>query len=508
MATPDARKHTLDILDNLRLYCPAPSCLNDPFECHAPISFDAPVDIKNERAKRQLMAENPSLSETEAARLAPDKWREVERDGGNEFRRWLREDTGMICFSTCKDDILMWSHYAGSHNGICIELRLARESHVNFCANVHEVGYENQVPTVPFYAPTSLEKVKAFVLTKAKQWSYEQECRMVVPDAKGKSRLIDLPPGIISGIYLGCQISPENKAEVLDRLATRPPLKDIDIYQARCAPNAFGLVFDPIRISKARRRIVVSRRKRIDMDRTIEGTTDKWFQETVSKLNDNVHPGTAENDLLFGVVPVAYSYCKAVFLLARDNHKLPAMAVRRVLAELTLRIMWCLYEDNPKRETPGTRIMRWRRTTCDEELKYLKQVLPLVDSEEAVRMRQEIARVQSDIAKNPHRPVGPLYNSLDELPPQIKNDLYPLEYSRFNRAIHPNLKLFEDLVKQTGSERIFLRDPEKPSAGMLRVAAMTDAFHLLSIVHFNYRWDCEQMKAEYLTIKKNLANQS
>ena len=133
----------------------------------------------------------------------------------------------------------MWSHYAGNHNGICIELRLTRKSHIDFFANVHEVGYEDQVPTVPFYAPTSLEKVKAFVLTKARHWSYEQELRMVIADKKRVPQYVNLPHGIISAIYLGCQISQEDRTEILYCLESRPFCKDIDIYQARCDPKGF-----------------------------------------------------------------------------------------------------------------------------------------------------------------------------------------------------------------------------------------------------------------------------
>jgi hypothetical protein len=453
------------------------------------------------------MVENPGLSEREAAKLAPEKWRDLERDGGNGFRRWLREDTGVICFSTQKDDILMWSHYAGGHNGICIELQLTRKSHVDFFGNVHEVAYEDQPAIVHFYAPTDIEKVKAFVLTKARHWSYEQEWRLVIADKKKVPRYVNLPYGIISAIYLGCQISQEDRKEILDCLASKPAFKDTDIYQAQCDLKAFSLTFDPIRISKARRHIQVCRGERIDMDRLIEGTTDKWFVETVSRMNNGVKPDTPEDNLLFSAVPVAHNYCNAVFILADANHKLPAMAVLRVLAELTLRIMWCLYASNPQKEASCTRIMRWWKTTCEEEVKHLRKMVLSAGSKEAVRMKHAITYLQGEIAKNPHPSVGPFYNSLDELLPQIKEELYPLLYSPFNQAIHPNLKLFADLVREEGNQRVFLRDPEEPGTGTLKVAAMTDALYLLSIVYFNYRWDCEQMKNEYHAIKKEYEDQ-
>jgi len=243
------------------------------------------------------------------------------------------------------------------------------------------------------------------------------------------------------------------------------------------------------------------------MGNVIEATTDKWFQETVARINRDVKPDTPENNLLFSILPVASNYSKAVFLLADSDHKLPAMALLRVLAELTLRVMWCLYEDNSKKEASSTRIMRWWRTTYEEEIKHLKKMLPSADPQETGSMKHAITSLQSEIDKNAHPSVGPLYNSLDDLPRQIRDDLYPLLYSPFNRAIHPNLKLFADLVRQEGNERMFLRDPEKPSAGTLKICAMTDAYDLLAVVHFHYGWDCERMKAEYLKIKEDFANQ-
>jgi hypothetical protein len=485
MATEDARKHTLDILDKLHLYCPPAAFLNDPFECQAVISFDAPPEVKNERAKEQLVRENHGLTETEARRRAPERWRLQEADKGAEFRHRFREDTGMICFSMCRDDILMWSHYAGSHDGICIEFRLAHKSHIDFFSNVHQVHYEDQLPTVNFYAPPSPQKVNAFIFTKAKHWSYEQEWRRVVPDAKERSRFVDLPPGIISAIYLGCQISPENKAEILGRIASRRSLRNVRVYQAKRHSHAYALTFCSV----------------------IEATTDKWFQETVARINRDVKPDTPENKLLFSILPVASNYCKAIFLLADTDHKLPAMALLRVLAELTLRVMWCLYEDNSKKEAPSTRIMRWWRTTCEEEIKHLKRMLPAADPEEAASIDHAIISLQSEIAKNPNPSAGSLYKSLDELPRQIKDDLYPLLYSPFNRAIHPNLKLFDDLVRQEGNDWRFLPDLQRPDAGVLKICAMTDAYDLLAVVHFHYGWDCEGMKAEYLKIKEDFADQ-
>lgn len=237
----------------------------------------------------------------------------------------------------------------------------------------------------------------------------------------------------------------------------------------------------------------------------IEATTEKWFQEVVARMNREVKPDTPENNLLFSVLPVAHNYCKAIFLLVDADHKLPAMALLRVLAELTLRVMWCLYEDNPQKKTRAVRIMRWWKTVCQEEVWHLEKMLPSADPAESGRIRQTVARFQGEIDKNPHSAVGSFCKSLDDWPSAIKDKLYPQLYSAFNPAIHPNLWLFTDLVRQEGSQRTFLPDPEKPSADAIKICATTNAYLLLSIVHFHYKWDDKPMKDEYCQITSSVA---
>jgi len=242
------------------------------------------------------------------------------------------------------------------------------------------------------------------------------------------------------------------------------------------------------------------------MENRIETTTNKWFEETVSKVNDKVNSDTPADNLLSGIVPVAYNYCNAVFVLANTNHKLPAMALLRILGELALRTIWCMYKDNPRKESHDVRILRWLKTTNDEEIKLLKKVLPSANPEDAADIRRTIAYLEGEIAKNPHSFVGPFYNSLDELPSPYKKDIYPILYGAFNRAIHPNLKLFWDLVRQEGNRRTFLPDLEV-DAQALKIYSMTAAFNILAIVRLYYEWDYKGMKSEYLAIKRESAGQ-
>ena len=164
MDTPDTAKYTLDIFNNQRLFCPSPDSFNDPFECQAEISFDSPLDIKNKLAKEHLMKENPNMTEDTAEKLAPTRWQQVEKGNLEQFRQWLLSGTGVISFSSIKDDILMWAHYAGGHNGVCIEFRCTDKSYIDFFRQANSVQYKEKLPKINFYTTDRIKKLKAIIL--------------------------------------------------------------------------------------------------------------------------------------------------------------------------------------------------------------------------------------------------------------------------------------------------------------------------------------------------------
>lgn len=242
--------------------------------------------------------------------------------------------------------------------------------------------------------------------------------------------------------------------------------------------------------------------ERDSLDYRIDEVTNRWFEETASSMSKYVSTDSVVDRLLCGVVPLAHNYCNAVFLLANQDYRLPAMALLRVLAELSLRVIWCMFTDNPHKQSPEERIMRWLKTTNDDEIRHLKKVLPAVTPPNQRKIRQAISCLEAEQQKNRHSGTGPFYNSLDELPKPYKVQIHPLLYGRFNQAIHPNLTLLHDLVRQTGPHRLVLNELQVASRDTLKIYGMTAAFNILAIVRLHYGWDHKKMKAEYLDIKR------
>ena len=222
MATCKAKNRTLDILKNQQLFCPSPDSLNDPFECRFNVSFDASLDVKNKQATKLLMKENPQMTEAEAKRLAPERWKQIEEGGYDRLRSLLYKNFGVVSFSRINDDILMWAHYAGGHNGICIEFSCCHEKedidfekHADFLARAQCVGYKEILPKINFYTTGSDRQLEAAILTKSEHWVYEKELRIIETNVRCRSHYISIPVGTITAIYLGCKIAPRNRQAVL-----------------------------------------------------------------------------------------------------------------------------------------------------------------------------------------------------------------------------------------------------------------------------------------------------
>jgi hypothetical protein len=55
----------------------------------------------------------------------------------SRFLKRLHEEVGVLCFSEKYDNILMWSHYAKSHTGLCVEF--SRSQYLRFALKVQYV---------------------------------------------------------------------------------------------------------------------------------------------------------------------------------------------------------------------------------------------------------------------------------------------------------------------------------------------------------------------------------
>lgn len=97
-----------------------------------------------------------------------------------------RSKLGVLCFSKNPENILMWSHYANNHKGIVYEFKpslFTDKRTSSFTAFPYKVNYPKDKSYEPLsYTLTGDAKKEQFayeLLTKAKDWEYEEEYRMI-----------------------------------------------------------------------------------------------------------------------------------------------------------------------------------------------------------------------------------------------------------------------------------------------------------------------------------------
>jgi len=124
------------------------------------------------------------------------------------------------CICTNYKNKLMWSHYADSHKGFCIEY-----DYSNLVVDDHTVLplpviYSEERPLISWKAAlnNSPENVEEAVLqftkgllTKDNIWSYENEWRILIK----ATDVSDIPMPRVSCVYLGASISDKNRNAIL-----------------------------------------------------------------------------------------------------------------------------------------------------------------------------------------------------------------------------------------------------------------------------------------------------
>ncbi|MGC1009662.1 DUF2971 domain-containing protein [Pantoea agglomerans] len=141
----------------------------------------------------------------------------------------LIDTYSFISFSSRADSNLMWSHYANSHYGFCIEYKGSK-------IPSKKVTYQKEIPTlniIDFFLQTETaldkglsfaEKILLALCTKLSEWQYESEYRHVSHD-----KILTLSSGIpyrnvryeldwIESIIFGFRMKPHVRQLIIDNL--------------------------------------------------------------------------------------------------------------------------------------------------------------------------------------------------------------------------------------------------------------------------------------------------
>lgn len=187
----------LEVLVESKLYFAKPSQFNDPFEFKPKrMSLDT-SDLEGPLVTQYL---DPSL------------------DFSYELICKQLDNFGVSCFSAKKDDIIMWSHYAGSHKGMCLGFDTKHE----FFKLLSQVSYQ---PERQELVGSDQEDIFRVMLRKHTDWKYEDEWRLI--QKIGGDRM-QFPENILSSVVFGAYCTAARQSLVRKLLVGR----NVQFYQA------------------------------------------------------------------------------------------------------------------------------------------------------------------------------------------------------------------------------------------------------------------------------------
>lgn len=194
-------KYSLSYLINNEVYFSKTSNFNDPFDSQIlPSRFLKELKVVGIDVKSSPLSRHDEFIE-------------------NRFNGF-----GVFCLSCKNNDILMWSHYADSHKGICFGFKEPLNHYISNEAPIYsyEIDYIEKHPYVDVYNDynrgdvdnsedefknhmnMALGLLKASLAQKHKSWAYEEEIRIISEEG---AMATSFNPEALESVVLGMNIS-------------------------------------------------------------------------------------------------------------------------------------------------------------------------------------------------------------------------------------------------------------------------------------------------------------
>lgn len=233
------------VCENTIFFAP-PCTFNDPFDSRPAFTFDAPLEEMRAYYHRMCSKRMPQITEQECEaeleRILADPDTDLRTPQGQQKIQQLHSSTlaeriGVLCMSATNDHILMWSHYADCHKGICLRF----DARAAFLREARPIGYESRRELInPFRDQDEAMAAKTFLM-KSRHWHYEGEWRALRYEGPG---LVAFAPEALTGIVLGAHASRESE-ELLREWAARRA-KPLELLRAYPDQQEFRLHIRPL----------------------------------------------------------------------------------------------------------------------------------------------------------------------------------------------------------------------------------------------------------------------
>lgn len=152
----------------------------------------------------------------------------------------IREESfskiGVSCFSKNNSNLLMWSHYANSHQGFCLEF----DSNFEPFSKSFEVEYKSEIPHINsdllFNEGSESESIKKLLSFKSIDWVYEEELRIFHRES---NKSYFYPNQSLKAIYFGIEADQSDIEIVCSIIKSQNPT--VKLYKMKKKEMTFGV---------------------------------------------------------------------------------------------------------------------------------------------------------------------------------------------------------------------------------------------------------------------------
>lgn len=248
----------------------SPQNFNDPYDCALTVNINKlkpsmsgvaafydhigiPKETQDRELPKFLNSENPIASAlnflvTEKlldSKLAEELISEIQNRNDQRVEEFS-ESTKVCSFSESEKSTLMWAHYASYHTGFCIEYDFTPLGAASLTTRfLYPVFYSDLLHDhSDFMIVIDMSKANPLaivmpVLTKALDWAYEREWRLVFSNnSMKKPQTCNVPKA--ARVYAGAKISPSNLSK-LQRVCAE---LDIPLVRMKMSKTSFSIVAD------------------------------------------------------------------------------------------------------------------------------------------------------------------------------------------------------------------------------------------------------------------------
>ncbi len=242
---------TEQIICENKLYFANAEELNDPHDCKPVMTFtgieEDYIEYLNDCRRRNGL---PALSQAQQAEVRQNC--QGLHDALEIANKEVVRNCGICSMSELNNSTMMFSHYAASHSGLCLEFCIPEDNDIG---ELRPVAYMDAFPEIhqrdlpnAFDPQTNDSVIEACAekffsqtyFSKASPWAYEREWRWF----RRSSGLVEFPANVLTGVILGCRMSQDDEKAVIKMLEERTP--DVMVCKATESRADYELEITPL----------------------------------------------------------------------------------------------------------------------------------------------------------------------------------------------------------------------------------------------------------------------